>query len=238
MTDHQVLESVCKICPYKEESIFSNLSDRLLDELCQKKMVSHYKKDQRIFYEGEPSMGIFILCSGQVKLSRLSKLGKKQITGFRRPCGLLEEKDLFLNRRHTVTAEAMEDCVIGFVKEEDFKDFLRKNPSVGLKVIKELSKELEHAEEKIEALTEMDVKTRVATFILRLANEYGKETQEGCRIELFLTREEIAEVVGTTTESVIRVLSRFKKERIIKDSEKHILLVNKVLLQKIAGKKD
>lgn len=230
-----VQESVCKFCPHREDSIFSDLTEVQLDTLCHLKLVNHYKEDQRIFYEGEPNLGIFILCSGKAKLSRSSKVGRKQITGIVGPCGLLEEKDLFLKDRRTVTAEAMEDSTVCFVKREDFLEFLKQNPPVAVKMIGQLSRELEQAEEKIAALTEMDVKRRLADLLVRLGERYGEATPEGRRIELALTREEMAEMVGTTQETVIRVLSGFKKKRLIKDFEKKILLIHEERLRRIAG---
>ena len=229
-----VQESVCKVCPYRKDSVFSDLTEARLDEFCGLKVVSHYKKDQRIFYEGEPNLGLFILCSGKIKLSRSSKLGRSQIMSITGPCGLLEEKDLFVKDRHTVTAEAMEDCVVCFVKKEEFLDFLKLNPQVAVKIIEQLSRELGQAEERIEAMAVMDVKGRLADLLLRLSKQYGKATPEGRLIEIALTREELAEMVGTTQETVIRVLSGFRKERLIMDIEKQILLINEERLKRIA----
>jgi CRP/FNR family transcriptional regulator len=154
------------------------------------------------------------------------------ITG---PCGLLGEKDLFLRDRRTLTAEAMEDSVVCFVKKEDFLGFLRQNPEVAVKMIEQISSELQQAEEKIEALTVMDSKRRVADLLLRLAKQYGREKPEGTLIEITLTREEMAEMIGTTQETVIRVLSGFRKEGLIKDFEKQTLLTNPERLKRIAG---
>ena len=81
-------------------------------------MVCRYKKKQRIFYQGEPCLGLFILCSGQVKLTRTNRFGKEQITGIIDPPGLLEEKDLFTTERHGVSAEAIDDVTVTFLKKE------------------------------------------------------------------------------------------------------------------------
>ncbi len=228
-------ESVCKVCPYRQDSVFSQLSEAKLDEFCDLKLVNHYKKAQRIFYEGEPNLGLYILCSGKVKLSRSSKLGHKQIMDIAGPCGLLGEKDLFLKNRRTVTAEAMQDCVVCFVKKEAFLEFLRQSPEVAVKMFEQLSTELDQAEEKIEALTVMDVKKRLATLLLRLAAQYGKEMPNGKLIEIALTREEMAEMVGATQETVIRALSGFRRERLIKDCDRQILLINEERLKRMVG---
>jgi len=229
-----VQESICKICPYRTDSIFSELPESRLDEFCGLKMVSHYQRHQRIFYEGEPNPGLHILCSGTVKLSRSSKSGQRQIIRITGPCGLLEEKDLFLHNRHTVTAEALGESVVCFVHKQDFLEFLNHNPEVTLKMVEQLAKELQQAEDKIEALTALDARKRLAGLLLSLGEQHGTVTPDGKLIEVALTREEMAEMVGTTQETVIRVLSGFRKERLIKDSERHILLINEDRLKQIA----
>ncbi len=230
-----VQESVCKVCRYRKDSVFCNLTEARLDEFCDLKLVSYYKKDQRIFYEGEPNPGLHILCSGKVKLSRSSKLGRRQIIRITGPCGLLEEKDLFLHNRHTVTAEAMEESVVCFVYKQDFLEFLKHNPEVALKMGEQLAMELQQAEDKIEALTALDARKRLAGLLLSLAEQYGKVTPDGKLIEVGLTREEMAEMVGTTQETVIRLLSGFRREKLIKDFEKRLLLINEKRLKGISS---
>jgi CRP/FNR family transcriptional regulator len=229
-----VHESMCKICPYRKESVFSELAESRLDEFCNLKVVSHYQKNQRIFYEGEPNPGLHILCSGRVKLSRSFKSGQRQIIRFTGPCGLLGGKDLFLHNRHRVTAEALEESVVCFVHKQDLLEFLNHNPEVSLKMLGQLARELQQAEDRIEALTALDARKRLAVLLLSLGDQYGTVTPDGKLIEVALTREEMAEMVGTTQETVIRVLSAFRRERMIKDSERHILLTNEERLKRVA----
>ena len=221
-------ESICKVCPHRSESVFSDLANDRLDQFCRFKLVNSYKKDQR------PNLGLFILCSGKIKLSRSSRFGRRQIIGIADPCGLLEEKDLFLSDRHTVSAEAIEDSVVCFVKKDSLLDFLNLNPEVSLRIIEQLAKELEQAEEKIQALTAMNARRRLANLLLKLGAQFGKAAPEGRRIEVSLTREEIAELMGTTQETVIRFLSSFKKDRLIQESDKRIVLTDEERLRKIA----
>ncbi len=227
-------DSICRVCPHRGESVFSGLQEARLNKFCGLKHVGHYKKDQRIFYEGEPALGLFILCSGKVKLSRSSKVGRKQILGITGPCGLLEEKDLFIHDRRSVTAEAMEDSTVCFVRREDFIDFLRLNPEVALKMVEQLSRELEEAENRIEALSALDSRRRVAQLLLSLSARYGRDTADGRLIDIRLTREEMAELVGATQETVIRVLSGFKREMLIAEVDKNLLLKNEDRLKRMA----
>jgi CRP/FNR family transcriptional regulator len=228
-----VPESVCRICPYRKDSVFSDLAEPRLEDLCGLKLVTHYRKDQRIFYESEPNLGLHILCSGKVKLSRSSKMGRKRILAIAGPCGLLEEKDLFRTERHTVTAEAMEDCVVCFVKRDEFLGFLQDNPPVALRMIERLAGELEEAEEHIQSLLTMDVKRRLADLLLRLADRYGRTSPEGRLIDVALTREELSEMIGATQETVSRALSAIRKVDLIAEHGKRIVLLNEERLKRM-----
>jgi CRP/FNR family transcriptional regulator len=109
--------SGCKDCFVLDRCVLSNISETQLDALDKQGIVCRYKKKQRIFYQGEPCLGLFILCSGQVKLTRANRFGKEQITGIVDPPGLLEEKDLFTTERHGVSAEAINDVTVTFLKK-------------------------------------------------------------------------------------------------------------------------
>lgn len=230
-----VPESVCKTCPHRDQSVFRDLTPSQLDAFCRLKLVTHYNKGQRIFYEGEPSLGLFILCAGTVKISRSSTAGKRQIIAISAPCGLLGAKDLFVHARRSVTAVAMSECVEGFVKKDDFLHFLKEHPAVAVRVLECLSRELDHAEDTVHTLTAMDAKQRLAKLLIRLARQYGRITPEGRLIEIALTREEIAEMTGTTHETAIRILSGFRRDRVIRDIEKRILVVNAGRLERMAS---
>jgi CRP/FNR family transcriptional regulator len=227
-------DSVCRLCPYREQSVFGDLPEPQLNEFCSLKLTSRYRKQQRIFYEGEPNLGISIVCSGKVKLSRSSPAGKTQILNIVGPCGLLEEKDLFLSDRHTVSAEALEDSTVCFVKKEQFLAFLSANPTVALRIIRHLSQELARSEDRSFALTSLDVKRRLAALLLELADRHGATVPEGRVINVPLTRENLAEMIGATPESVIRALSAFRKVGVLEDRAKQLVLLRPDHLRSLA----
>jgi CRP/FNR family transcriptional regulator len=227
-------DSVCRLCPYREQSVFGDLPEPQLNEFCSLKLTSRYRKQQRIFYEGEPNLGILIVCSGKVKLSRSSPAGKTQILNIVGPCGLLEEKDLFLSDRHTVSAEALEDSTVCFVKKEQFLAFLSANPTVALRIIRHLSQELARSEDRSFALTSLDVKRRLAALLLELADRHGATVPEGRVINVPLTRENLAEMIGATPESVIRALSAFRKVGVLEDRAKQLVLLRPDHLRSLA----
>ncbi|MEO6666098.1 MAG: Crp/Fnr family transcriptional regulator [Nitrospiria bacterium] len=227
-------ESICRVCPHRKDSVFSELTESRLEEWCNLKTVTLYRKDQRVFYESEPSLGLHIVCSGRVKLSRSSPMGRKQILAIEEPCGLLKENDLFRSERHTVTAEAMDESVVGFVTRDDFHAFLRKNPSVALRMLDHLAVELERVEDTLHSFVTMDVTRRLADLLLRLADRHGRAIPEGRLIDVALTREEWSEMIGTTPETVIRVLSAFRKGGMIAEHDKRVILLDEGRLKRTA----
>ena len=170
-----------------------------------------------------------------MKISRSSRFGRRQILGLSGPCGILEGKDLFLKDRRTVSAEAIEDSVVCFVKRDQFLDLMKRHPKIAIGLIEQLAIELDQAEDTIGALAVLDVRRRLADLLLRLAGRYGEPIPGGLRIAIRLTREDIAEMTGTTHETVIRILSSFKKEKLIREVRKQILLTNEERLRRIAG---
>jgi len=224
----------CKDCLILDRCVLSNLTETQLNEMDKQGIVCHYKKKQRIFYQGEPCLGLFILCSGQVKLTRANRFGREQITGIIDPPGLLEEKDLFTTERHGVSAEAIDDVTVTFLKKEVLLNLFKKNPETALTMIVKLAQELEGAQDRIEAMTFKDGRRRLAELLLKLADQYGCIGADGILLNLKLTRAEIAEMMGTTQETAIRLLSRLKKEKLIKDDTQGILILNQGRLKQIA----
>lgn len=218
-------QSVCRACSYRAGSVLADLADDRLEQFSGLKLVSQYRTHQRIFYQGEPNLGLSILCEGKVKLSRSSEGGKTQILDVTGPCGLLGEKDLFLSERHSVTAEAIADCVVCFIKREQFLSFLKENPPVALRLIQHLSEQVARAEDRSLAFTSLDVKRRVAELLLDLASRHGKPAPDGCVLDVSLRREDLADMIGATPETVIRILSAFRQEGVIRSTPTALILL-------------
>lgn len=231
----QVENPPCRVCPHRESGVFGELSEPCLDSFCDLKLVQSYRKGQRIFYEGEPNLSVAVLCSGRALLSRSSEFGKRQILRLVKPCSLLEEKDLFLNDRRTATAEAIEDAVVCFVKRPAFLEFMQGNPSVAVRVGAQLARALEQAQVKLESFTGMDVRQRLAALLLQLADEHGRRDAAGRCIDVVLTREQLAEMAGTTVESAIRVISALRRNGTIAEARRHIVLVDEPRLRRLAA---
>ncbi len=223
----------CRSCAIRSQTIFAELSDRELDTFERVRTLTRYKKKDRIFYQGEPCLGMHLICSGKVKLTKATQFGREQIVRITNPGELLEEKDLFIGDRHSVSALTLEDTQICFIKKEDFSNFLRSCPSVAMHFINELGKALSEAQAQIEALTFKSARRRLAEQLLELSKEYGHPVKDGISLNIRLTREELAEMIGVTTETAIRLLSRLKQERLIEDQDGSLVILDDERLRMI-----
>jgi CRP/FNR family transcriptional regulator len=226
----------CRACIARGISIFCGaLTDEELNEFMEIKKVHIYDKHDIIFHEETPSHGIYILCSGRIKLTNSSRFGQQQILKIVSGGEIIEKNGLYNTGKHTVTAETLEKSEVTFFEREDFLNLLKRHSDLSLRLINVLSQELEQAQQKINQLTFKDAKGRLALILLDLAKSYGVKNSEGVVLGIALKREEIAEMTGMTLETAVRLLSQFKKDRIIKVKGKQITLLNQQKLQTLSN---
>lgn len=226
----------CRNCATRTETIFAELTDTEMDMFLRVRALTRYKKKERIFHQGELCVGIYLVCSGKVKLTKVTPFGRGQIVGIANPGELLGEKDLFIGDRVSVSALALEDTQICFIRKEDFFDFLRHCPSVAIHFINELSKALAETQSWIEALTFMSGRQRLAELLLHLARDYGQLGSDRLLLNIKLTREDLAQMIGVSQETAIRLLSDLKRDRLVKDTNNYLVILDESLLKSIAHK--
>jgi CRP-like cAMP-binding protein len=207
-------------------------NDRML-EIEKTKICSVYKKNEYIFKEGSYASGVFCINGGKVKVSMLGDEGKEQIVRLAKPGDIIGYKALLSAGKYSASAIAIEDCNVCFVPKEIFTEILKKDAVLSFEMMKILSDELRKAEEKITHLAQKPVRERMAETILFLKETYGTDVEEN--INVSLSREEIANIVGTATETAIRLLSEFNKDNMIELSGKKIKILNTNKLTKIAN---
>lgn len=224
----------CAQCPSRTLGIFSPLSPQELRELDQEKVTDFYERGQVIFYEGNHALGLYCLAAGRVKLFKAGHLGRHVIVRIVNPGGMLGYRGFFAEEPYAATAVAMEDSTVCFFEKSAILSSISRNPLVALKVIKTLSQELGVAETKVLDLVDKSVQARLAGVLLALKDRYGKAVPLGTHITLTLTREELAEMVGTTQETTIRCLSKFKERGMVELSGQTILIKDADGLQRLS----
>ncbi len=225
----------CKHCDSKSVSFLSYCSDDEADIVSAAKSCSHYKKGQSIFYEDNIPLGIYCLSKGAIKLTRSNKDGKEQIIRFAREGEFLGYRALIADEPLVATATCIEDTVCCFIPKLVFLELLEKNSQINKHMLKSLCHDLGIADERIQSLAQKSVRERLAETLLFLQKTFQDEANTGDNlISVTLPREDIANIVGTATETVIRLLSEFKTDKLIDMEGKKIRILNKTALERIS----
>lgn len=223
---NKITKPECQTCTSRLLGVLCNLEGEALEECNQHKTTNYYKKGQVLFYEGNQAFGLYCIFSGRVKLYKSGADGKQQIVRIAGPGDLLGYRSLFADEPYTVNAEALEDATICCVDKNAFFPLLSKNPPLALNIIKKLSKELRETEDLATSIATRSVRERMAELLLILKEAYGKPGKKGIRIDLELSREDLAEMIGITQETAIRLLSEFRQDGLIDVKEREITILN------------
>ncbi len=216
----------CSHCNSKELGIFCNLNDPELTELSNHKVENTYKKGQTLFMEGNPTYGIFCVSKGNIKISKTGENGQEAIVRIATAGDVVGHRSLFTEEYYSATATALEDSEICFIDKKYILNLIEKNPFVAVNLIQKLSKDLGQSENKIASFSSKNVREKFAEFLIVMGRTHGVLENGKKKINLKLTREEMASIVGTATETLIRVLSDFKKEGLVELEGKYIILEN------------
>lgn len=216
----------CEHCQARHTNPLRNLSHEQLKELSSCKLAHSYKPGQVIFYEGNRPFGVYCLEKGKVKLTKYTPDGKSYIVRLAKAGDLLGYRSFLTNEAYSATAEVIEEATVCFLDRNLFLQSLRKNPSFALEMLEQLGTDLKQAEDKARDMAYKSVPERLAELLLTLKKSYGEETDEGIKLDIRLTREELASMLGTTIETTVRNLTRFKEKELISFDKKNIVLRN------------
>jgi CRP/FNR family transcriptional regulator len=186
-----------------------------------------YPRGEVIFQEGETAFGFYIICSGKVKLAKHSPHGKKQILKLLGPGEVLGEETMFDHDVYTAFARTLEDSTLHFIEREPFIKFLGDHPEVALKFIQKLAQEIKGFQDKLIETSYEGSLERMARLLLLMGKKYGVQTEKGLDIGVELTRQELAELAGISTETAIRILSRLKDRGMIALEGHRIYILNR-----------
>lgn len=205
----------CIGCLIRSHTCFADLDTADLGLMNVSKVTNMYKRGQIIFYEGMMPTGIFCLNRGKIKISKRGIDGKEQIVRFVVEGGLLGIRALLGGRKYSASATTLEDSIVCFISKETFFRIAEKNPKITECMIMLLSELLEEAEKKMTSMAQKPVRERLAESLLLLNNLFHTDSGPCLLNEdatITLTREDLANIVGTATETVIRLLSEFREK--------------------------
>jgi len=210
----------------KKLTFFSELHENDLEKIAGISIERNYKKNMLLFMEGEPGDAFYYIKSGKVKVYRTYEDGREHILHIFGEGEVFGEATLFSNISYPASASIYEDSVIGIIKNTHLEQLVKENSELALKLIEILTQKLIFAQQKIKDLTYNDVFARTASQIIKLSLEYGIRKEHGVWINIQLSRQELADMIGTTRETVSRAIGKFKKEKSISEENDRIIILN------------
>jgi CRP/FNR family cyclic AMP-dependent transcriptional regulator len=230
----EIIES-CLGCKMRTEKIFCDLPEAALQSFEQIKYATAYPKGAVLFVEGQAPRGIFVLCKGRVKLSICSTDGKTLILKIAESGEVLGLSASVGGIPYELTAETIDPCQVNFVKREDFLRFLKDYPVACMRVAEQLSEKYNSACREIRALgLSHSAAEKLAKLLLEWSVKGGEGAKSEPRIKLALTHEEIAQMIGTSRETVTRLFAEMKKQEIVMAKGSTLVIQNKAALKALA----
>jgi len=213
--DFHIIEN-CLKCPFREDRLFCNLPNDAIKALQEIKATAVYPKGALLCLEGQPPRGVFVLCTGRAKVSTTSSEGKTIILRIAEPGEVLGLTSVMGGTPYEASIETLEPTQANFISQGDFTRFMSHYPEVGVKVTHQLTHNCKCAYDEIRSLgLSSSVPQKIAKLLLKWAEHpltSSSRKSHEIAIRVTLTQEEIAQFVGTSRETVSRVLGDFKKK--------------------------
>ena len=223
--------SKCEQCIVREFSSLKALTKDELINMSNCKTATSVKKGNALFREGENVNGVYCVKDGVCKMTKLSANGKDQIVKLSQKGELLGQRSLISDEPANLSAIAVEDMQVCFIPKSEILSYFNKNNNFSMALMKSVCDDLKDADDTLVNLAQKNVKERLAQTLIYLQEKFGVLSDNSLKLQL--SREEIASIIGTATESCIRLLSEFKKEGIIELQGKKITILDKAKLKRI-----
>lgn len=204
-----------------------------LKELTSNRNVNKYKKKQLVFSEGNRPACLYYVQKGKIKTYKTNEDGKELVVDLYTEGDFLGHIALLENNNYKESAEAMEESELAIIPREDFEEVINYNPAVSRKFIQLLAKNISEKENHLLNLAYNSLRKKVADALLRIHKKYN--TTLNSNFSITLSRENLATIAGTATESLIRTLSDFKNERLIDIDEGNIIILNEKKLENLVN---
>jgi CRP/FNR family cyclic AMP-dependent transcriptional regulator len=222
----------CVMCKWRSEGFFCDLDSSSLKVFDSLAFTNVYPEGAVLFAEAQPVRGVFLVCRGSVKLSISAGDGKTLITHIAQQGEVLGLSSAFTGNPYKSTAETLEPTQINFLRRDDFIKFVREYEGACVKAAKQLGQECESTSDHIRALgLSHSAAEKLANLLLAWCNERGKPCEVGTRVQLLMTHEDISQLIGTSRETVTRLLKEFRNKGIIAIRGSTLTILNKMALE-------
>jgi CRP/FNR family cyclic AMP-dependent transcriptional regulator len=218
----------------KKIPLFQELSHESMHRLVQCIEMREVRRRQVIYLPGDPGQAVFFVNGGRVKISKVTRDGKELTLAYRGPGEVFGELVMIDGGPREEMAEAMENALITELERGEFEKLVQKEGMIGYRLSKVIAQRRREVENKIEQLIFKDVNAKLAELLLRLATEYGIEDSRGTLVSLKITHQEMANLIGSTRETVSLTLSQFKRKGLIQTDGRKVILSDREGLRALA----
>lgn len=222
------MESIVKskLWYLKQVKLFSDLSDVEMDEMNKMTRMEAFKKKQPIYLPGDPGDYVYLLKSGRVKISKIGDDGKELTLAVLEPGEIFGEVEVLEETTRDSVAEVIDDADICLIKREDFERFLKSQPQCSFKLTKLIGFRLKQIENRIEDIVFRDAPARLAHLLINLSDSFGRDVPEGRALQTKVTHQELANLIGTTRETVSLTLGQFRQTGLISMEKRQIIILD------------
>jgi CRP/FNR family transcriptional regulator, polysaccharide utilization system transcription regulator len=233
MKQHEIPIPFCDKCSLETGSLFRYLNKEEVDMINFEKEFRQFKRGDVLYNEGSRISGFYCIHTGIIKVFKTGLDGKEQIIRFAKPGDIIAYRSVLSNEVACTSARVIEDCQVCFIPAEILISMVKSNSTYALEILKLACHELGEANSFITDIAQKTVRERLAEILLLLLNDFGLDEEN--YLQISLTREELANIVGTATESVIRLLSEFKTDKLVELNGRKIKILNRKGLEKISN---
>lgn len=223
---------VCKLCKGRycahKVSIFSVLTEEQLIKLTEKITHKNYKKGQIIFFEGDISDKLYVINRGKIKIFKYTREGKEQILYILSEGDFVGDLSLLKKDEFKFNAEALEDANICVLTKDDFDGIVRENPEIALEILQVVYDRIVKLENLIQSLSTKDIEARIASLLLGFVKDFGIPKGDIIELELPLSREDIANYIGVTRETISRKLGSMQDQGVIELMGSKKIIINDI----------
>ena len=229
----EIFDISCDSCTIRTYPLFSHLGPQELHEISLNKITETYKRGSIIYQEGNRINGFYCVQKGIIKIYKTGIDGKEQIVRFAKPGDIIGYRSVVSNEPACTTTEVLEESILCHIPAKILVNLIQSNGNFAVELMKLTCKELGEANSYITDIAQKTVKERLAEILIHLNEEFGEDSQGVLKVSL--TREELSNIVGTATESIIRLLSEFKNIGYLELNGRKIKILDRPGLKYIAN---
>ena len=219
----------------KETEIFGGLDDDVLERLSQHAMERRFSKSYRIFHQGDPGTGVFVLVSGTVKVTVTSEKGDEMVLVTLEPPATFGELSIIDGLERSATVETLEETSVLMVARDPLLALMDEDPALTKGMLRSLGSLVRRLTDRAADFVFLDLHARVAKLLLQLADARGEQTEEGTVLDLHLTQGDIAQMVGGSRQSVNQIIRSFENRGYLEVHRKVVVLKSLDMLARRAG---